>query len=238
MLALSEVIGLLGKPYAPILPPWGTGIAAGAPAAGSGCASRRRCRSQLRFGRGVDNRIFKAAGFRYGYTSRETVIALAEHMRLHPLQRGAYEPYRYEREVEEFLRWSPHVRSASAAEDSGLTREQLARAAPAAARGRARQRRAGGGRRRRGPAGRSAHPSPPPRSTTTTTSSRRRSSRCSARSSPATWPRCGATRRITRRVRRCSARSTPFWPVCRQLLNRGRASRPSLEWSVAARRPH
>ena len=67
--------------------------------------------AQLRFGRGVDNRRFKAAGFEYGYTSREAVIALAEHLRLHPLLRDGGEPYRYEREVEEFLRWSPNVRN-------------------------------------------------------------------------------------------------------------------------------
>ena len=38
-------------------------------------------------------------------------MALAEYMRLHPVMRGAQEPYRYEREVEDFLRWSPHVKS-------------------------------------------------------------------------------------------------------------------------------
>ena len=37
------------------------------------------------------------------------MLKLGEHLRLHPLVRGAQEPYRYEREVEEFLRWSPHV---------------------------------------------------------------------------------------------------------------------------------
>jgi len=68
--------------------------------------------NQLRFGRGVDNRRFKATGFRYGFTSREAVEKLAEHLRLHPIARGAQEPYRYEREVEEFLRWSPHVKGA------------------------------------------------------------------------------------------------------------------------------
>jgi hypothetical protein len=31
-------------------------------------------------------------------------------MRLRPVLAGSAEPYRYEREVEEFLRWSPHVR--------------------------------------------------------------------------------------------------------------------------------
>ena len=125
VLALSEVIGLLGKPYAPVLPPWGTGLATGL-LGRLGLHIPPEMQKQLRFGRGVDNRRYKAAGFHYGHTSRETVIALAEHLRLHRLQRGAAEPYRYEREVEEFLRWSPHVRSSRAPEDSGLTREQLA----------------------------------------------------------------------------------------------------------------
>jgi UDP-glucose 4-epimerase len=60
----------------------------------------------------VDNRRFKAAGFRYQHTTREAVLKLGEHLRLHPVVRGAREPYRYEREVEEFLRWSPHVKTA------------------------------------------------------------------------------------------------------------------------------
>ncbi len=125
VLALSEVAGLLGKPYAPVLPPWGTGIATGL-LRRVGLQVPPEMQMQLRFGRGVDNRRYKAAGFRYGHTSRETVIALAEHMRLHPLMRGAGEPYRYEREVEEFLRWSPHVRSARTPDGSGLSRDQLA----------------------------------------------------------------------------------------------------------------
>ena len=68
--------------------------------------------NQLRFGRGVDNRRFKVTGFDYGYTSREAVLKLGEHLRLNPMLEGAQEPYRYEREVEEFLRWSPHVKTA------------------------------------------------------------------------------------------------------------------------------
>ena len=66
----------------------------------------------LRFGRGVDNRHFKATGFRYGFTSRETVIRLGEHLRLARVLRSrpGDDTYHYEREVEEFLRWSPHVR--------------------------------------------------------------------------------------------------------------------------------
>ncbi len=111
VLALSEVAGLLAKPYAPLLPPWGTGLAAGA-LRRLGLALPPEMLAQLRFGRGVDNRRLKAAGFEYGRTSREAVIALGEHMRLHPLLRSTAEPYRYEREVEEFLRRSPNVRGA------------------------------------------------------------------------------------------------------------------------------
>ncbi len=112
VLALTEVAGLLGKAYLPILPPWGTGIAASV-ARRMGVSIPPEMLAQLRFGRGVDNRRFKAAGFEYGYTSREAVLALAEHLRLHPLLRSGAEPYRYEREVEEFLRWSPNVRNGS-----------------------------------------------------------------------------------------------------------------------------
>ena len=123
VLALSEVAGLLGKPYAPILPPWGTGLAAAA-LRRVGIRISPEMLNQLRFGRGVDNRRYKATGFSYRYTSRETVIKLGEHMRLHPIVRGAQEPYRYEREVEEFLRWSPHVRG-SGAKQPPMPREQL-----------------------------------------------------------------------------------------------------------------
>ncbi len=125
VLALSEVAGLLGKPYAPVLPPWGTGLAVSA-LRRLGLAIPPEMLAQLRFGRGVDNRRLKAAGFVYGRTSREAVIALGEHMRLHPLLRSGTEPYRYEREVEEFLRRSPNVRSARPEEISaGLSLEQV-----------------------------------------------------------------------------------------------------------------
>ncbi|MDQ3644895.1 MAG: NAD-dependent epimerase/dehydratase family protein [Actinomycetota bacterium] len=112
VLALTEVAGLLGKPYAPVLPPWGTAIAAGL-VRRLGLNIPSEMLAQLRFGRGLDNRRYKALGFEYGYTSREAVLALGEHLRLHPLLRSSAEPYRYEREVEEFLRWSPNVRNGS-----------------------------------------------------------------------------------------------------------------------------
>jgi hypothetical protein len=119
------VAGLLGKPYAPVLPPWGTGLAATA-LRRVGLRIPPEMLGQLRFGRGVDNRRFKAAGFRYQYTSRETVLRLGEHLRLDPVMRGVGEPYRYEREVEEFLRWSPHVKHAREKGGVALTRDQLA----------------------------------------------------------------------------------------------------------------
>jgi UDP-glucose 4-epimerase len=125
VLALSEVAGLLGKRYAPVLPPWGTGISAAA-LRRVGVRIPPEAMNQLRYGRGVDNRRFKAAGFGYQHTSRETVLKLGEHLRLHPVVRGLQEPYRYEREVEDFLRWSPHVKNARAKRSAALTRDQIA----------------------------------------------------------------------------------------------------------------
>jgi UDP-glucose 4-epimerase len=124
VLALSEVVGLLQKPYFPLLPPWGTGLAATA-LQPMGVRIPPEMLAQLRFGRGVDNRRYKAKGFHYKHTTRETVLKLGEHLRLAPIVRGASEPYRYEREVEEFLRWSPHVRR-SGARGGVLGRYQLA----------------------------------------------------------------------------------------------------------------
>jgi UDP-glucose 4-epimerase len=110
VLALSEVISLLGKPPAPILPPWGTSLAAAA-LRPIGVRVPGEVLNQLRYGRGLDNRRLKAAGYTFGYTSREAVLKHGEAQRTRPLLGdGTGEPYRYEREVEEFLRYSPSVR--------------------------------------------------------------------------------------------------------------------------------
>jgi UDP-glucose 4-epimerase len=109
VLALSEVISLLGKRPLPILPPWGTGLAV-EPLRRLGFRVPDEMLNQLRFGRGLDNRKLKATGFDYRYTTLETVAKLREHMRLDPILRGVREPYQYERDVEDFLRRSPHVR--------------------------------------------------------------------------------------------------------------------------------
>jgi UDP-glucose 4-epimerase len=109
VLALSEVASLLGRPPAPILPPWGTSLATAA-LRPLGVRVPGEVLNQLRYGRGLDNRKLKAAGYTYGYTSREAVLKHAEAMRARQLRAPDGEPYRYEREVEEFLRWSPSVR--------------------------------------------------------------------------------------------------------------------------------
>ena len=110
VLALSEIAGLLGKPLAPVLPPWGTGIAAGA-LSRAGIEISPEMLNHLRFGRGYDNRKLKAAGYRFRYTTREAVLKLGEAQRLESIARTSQEPYRYEREVEDFLRYSPSVRA-------------------------------------------------------------------------------------------------------------------------------
>jgi UDP-glucose 4-epimerase len=109
VLALSEVASLLGRPLAPILPPWGSSLAAAA-LRPLGVRLSPEVLNQLRYGRGLDNRKLKGTGYAFGYTSREAVLKHAEAQRARPLRRGEGEPYRYEREVEEFLRWSPSVR--------------------------------------------------------------------------------------------------------------------------------
>jgi UDP-glucose 4-epimerase len=109
VLAFTEVCSLLGKQFVPVIPPWGTGLAAQA-LRRFGVTLPPEMLNQLRFGRGLDNRRFKATGFSYRFTTRETVQKLGEHLRLQPILAGVREPYRYEREVEEFLRWSPYVK--------------------------------------------------------------------------------------------------------------------------------
>ncbi|MGK2955360.1 MAG: NAD-dependent epimerase/dehydratase family protein [Solirubrobacterales bacterium] len=108
VLTLSETISLLGKHPIPAIPPWGTGLAASA-LRRFGMTLPEEMVDQLRFGRGLDNRLFKSTGFHYRNTSRETVLHLRDRLRLNPVASGVANPYRYEPEVEEFLKHSPHV---------------------------------------------------------------------------------------------------------------------------------
>jgi UDP-glucose 4-epimerase len=109
VLVFSEVASLLGRPLAPVLPPWGTGLATtGLRFAGVRISDEMA--RQLRYGRGMDNRRLKAAGCSLRYTTREAVSRFAEDLRVRALRQDGNAPYRYEREVEEFLRYSPSVR--------------------------------------------------------------------------------------------------------------------------------
>jgi len=110
VLALSEVIGLLGKYPLPILPPLATGPAAGSLRRLLGVQLPPEMLRQLRYGRGLDNRALKSTGFRFDYTTREAVKTYGDHLRLRSVRRGAGDAYHYEKEVEDFLRWSPSVR--------------------------------------------------------------------------------------------------------------------------------
>jgi UDP-glucose 4-epimerase len=109
VLVLSEILGLLGRPALPVLPPWGTGLVAGR-LRRLGVQLPPEMLSQMRFGRALDNRRIKATGYRFRYTTREAVLKFREALRLAPILQTGAEPYRYEREVEDFLRYSPNVR--------------------------------------------------------------------------------------------------------------------------------
>jgi UDP-glucose 4-epimerase len=130
VLALSEIASLLGKPLAPVLPPWGTGLAAAA-LRRAGVRIPPEVLQQLRYGRALDNRRLKAAGYAFRATTRETVQAYAEHLRVRGLRPAESETYRYERDVEEFLRWSPAVRGEDRLGLERLSRDQLAELARA-----------------------------------------------------------------------------------------------------------
>jgi UDP-glucose 4-epimerase len=111
VLTLSEIVATLGKPLIPVLPPWGTGFAA-QQLRRLGLRIPVELIHELRYGRGLDNRRLKASGYAYRYTTREAILKLRAQQRLRPLLRSGGAPYQYEREVEEFLRWSPSVRTA------------------------------------------------------------------------------------------------------------------------------
>ena len=135
VLALSEIAALLGKPFVPVLPPIATGLAAGA-VKRVGIRLPPEVQRQMRFGRGVDNRRFKATGYRFRYTTRETIQRVAEHQRVEPILRDAGgaggQTYRYERELEDFLRYSPSVRPSSRLEAEAKPRNVAPGAAGAA----------------------------------------------------------------------------------------------------------
>ena len=110
VLVLSEVASLLGKPLAPILPPWGTGLALRRAAAARAAASRPRCSTSCASGAASTTASSRRR-------ERRSATRRARRCRRSPSTCGSRRssgdgaaPYRYEREVEEFLRYSPSVR--------------------------------------------------------------------------------------------------------------------------------
>jgi UDP-glucose 4-epimerase len=108
LLPWSEVAGICGKQTFP-LPPFGFRGIASAPLSRLGIDLTPELLDLMRYGRGVDNRRLKAAGFRYGYTSAGAVQAFVASMRLRRTVGAAPDAYRYERDVEQFFRHSPAV---------------------------------------------------------------------------------------------------------------------------------
>ena len=132
VLALSEVICAAGQAGAAGAASVGHGSSPPRRSSGSGLRLSPEMILQLRYGRGLDNRRFKAAGFAYDHSTRETVLRFGEHLRLGSVLSGVTEPYRYEKEVEDFLRWSPSVRNRDPAngQPGGAGRKLSAAPAP------------------------------------------------------------------------------------------------------------
>jgi UDP-glucose 4-epimerase len=106
LLPWSEVAAMCDKRLAP-LPPVGRGLV-GALLTRVGIDMPPELVDLLTYGRGVDNRRLKQAGFEYCCTSAGAVRAFAEAARLRGTI-GDRVTYRYERDVEQFFRHSPAV---------------------------------------------------------------------------------------------------------------------------------
>ena len=105
LLPWSEMARICGKATIP-LPFVGTNLAA-EPLRRIGVDIPPELLDLLRYGRGIDNRRLKDAGFHYRYTSAGAVQAYVEALRL----RGTVgeDDYSYEEDVEQFFRHSPAV---------------------------------------------------------------------------------------------------------------------------------
>jgi UDP-glucose 4-epimerase len=107
LLPWSEVAAICGKRTIS-MPPFGLSLAT-APLRRIGVELPPELLSLLKYGRGVDNRRFKRAGFKYDYTSAGTVKAFVEALRLRRTVGDHAPTYHYERDVENFFRHSPAV---------------------------------------------------------------------------------------------------------------------------------
>jgi UDP-glucose 4-epimerase len=104
----SEIRAIAGKRplyLGPVL----TGLSAGALARAGFVKLPPEALDLLRYGRGIDNRRLKRAGFEYRYTTAGALHHFVENLRLRRIV-GSTEPaYRYQGDVEAFFRHSPAV---------------------------------------------------------------------------------------------------------------------------------
>lgn len=103
----SEVAALCNKRTVP-LPPFLTGMAV-APLGLVGVDLPPETLDLLRFGRGIDNRRLKQAGFHYGFTSAGAVESFTRAQRLRRTVGERRPAYTYDADVEAFFRHSPAV---------------------------------------------------------------------------------------------------------------------------------
>ena len=108
LLPWSEVAAICGKRLLP-LTPIGTGLIASLIKRTRLLDLPPELLDLLRFGRGVDNRRLRRAGFRYEYTSAGAVEDFWQTIRLHRTVGPPDRAYIYERDVEAFFRHSPAV---------------------------------------------------------------------------------------------------------------------------------
>jgi len=108
LLPWTEVARLCGKRTFP-MPPIASGLATW-PLRRLGLVEMpNELVNLLKYGRGIDNRRLKRAGFRYHYTSAGAVKTYIESLRLRETVGNSEPTYRYERDVEAFFRHSPAV---------------------------------------------------------------------------------------------------------------------------------
>ena len=104
----SEVAAICGKRRWP-LPPVLTSYAAAALGRSGLLDLPPELLDLFRYGRGIDNRRLKRAGFEYRFTSAGAVESFANAMRLRRTVGDDQPAYRYERDVEAFFKHSPAV---------------------------------------------------------------------------------------------------------------------------------
>jgi len=106
MLPWSEVAQICGKRTI-AMPFVGVGMATG-PLRRLGVDLPPELLELLKYGRGIDNRRLKEAGFRYSFTSAGAVTAFVEAVRLRNTI-GSDTDYTYQEDVENFFRHSPAI---------------------------------------------------------------------------------------------------------------------------------